>query len=244
MKIDDIPAHPSNYYSGRGGNSIRYIVVHYTANNGDTAANNGSYFAGANRQASAHYFVDETSVVQSVGDGDAAWHCGGGLQGAGGHGFHGKCTNRNSLGVEMCSDKVGGRYVITAATVERTRELARYLMRRYNVPASRVIRHYDVTGKLCPEPWVRNPGLWQDFKTRLEEDDMTENEVRKIAKDEIAKARELYDSIDECPAWARETVRKLADKGILQGEDGGRLGLTYDLMRLLVINDRAGVYDK
>lgn len=77
-----------------------------------------------------------------------------------------------------------------------------------------------------------------------EEDDMTEKQVRDIAQDEISKARERYDSIEECPAWAQETVRKLVDKGIVQGEDGGRLGLTYDLMRLLVINDRAGLYDK
>lgn len=243
MRIDFIPAHASNYYSGRGGHSIQYIVVHYTANDGDTAAGNGNYFSGANRNASVHYFVDENNVVQTVKDADAAWHCGGGLQGSDGHSFYGKCLNRNSIGVEMCSDKLNGKYVITEATVARTAELVQYLMKRYNVPLSRVIRHYDVTGKTCPEPWVRNSSLWDNFKKRLEADDMTEAEVRKIAQDEIGKAREVYDTVDECPAWARETVRKLTDKGVLQGNGDG-LALTYDLMRLLVINDRAGVYDR
>lgn len=242
MRIDFIPAHPSNYYQGRGGNSIRYIVMHYTANDGDTAAGNGSYFSGANRQASAHYFVDENNVVQTVKDADAAWHCGGSLESAH-HPLHGACTNRNSIGIEMCSDKVNGKYVITSATVARAAELARYLMKRYNIPADRVARHYDVTGKACPEPWVRNESLWTDFKKRLEEDEMTDKQVRDICKDEIGKARELYDTIDEVPAWAKPTVQKLVDRGAIKGENGG-LALTWELMRQLVINDRMGVYGK
>ena len=38
------------------------------------------------------------------------------------------------------------------ATVEAAAELTRYLMNKYGVPASHVIRHYDVTGKICPNP--------------------------------------------------------------------------------------------
>ena len=59
------PCHSSNY-SSRGGSSIKYIVIHYTANNGDTAQNNCSYFSGANRNASAHYFVGDDGIYQSV----------------------------------------------------------------------------------------------------------------------------------------------------------------------------------
>jgi N-acetylmuramoyl-L-alanine amidase len=166
MEIKFIPAHSSNYYSGRSGNSILYIVVHYTANNGDTAAGNGNYFSGANRQASAHYFVDENSIVQSVKDSDGAWHCGGSLESSH-HPYRNICTNRNSIGVEMCSDIVNGKYVITEATVNRTVELVKMLMKKYNIAADHVIRHYDVTGKRCPEPWVRDESKWIDFKKRL-----------------------------------------------------------------------------
>ena len=81
MDIPFLQAHTSNFYSGRGGNSIKYIVVHYTAGNGDTAMNNAQYFHNnSGLQASAHYFVDEHSVVQSVRDTDGAWHCGGPLE--------------------------------------------------------------------------------------------------------------------------------------------------------------------
>ena len=65
--IPFLQAHTSNFYSGLGGNSIKYIVVHYTAGNGDTAMNNAQYFHNnSGLQASAHYFVDEHGVVQSV----------------------------------------------------------------------------------------------------------------------------------------------------------------------------------
>ena len=76
----------------------------------------------------------------------------------------------------MCSDVVGGRYTITEQTAARTAGLVRSLMDKYNIPLSRVCRHYDVTHKACPEPWVRNPQLWEDFKRRLveEEDGMIE----------------------------------------------------------------------
>ena len=153
MNIPFVQTDPSNYYAGRGSNSIKYIVVHYTAGNGDTAMNNAQYFHNnSGLQASAHYFVDEHSVVQSVRDTDGAWHCGGPLESSH-HPLHNICMNRNSLGVEMCSDKVNGKYVITAQTVDHTVELVRWLMDKYGIDVDHVVRHYDVTGKDCPEPW-------------------------------------------------------------------------------------------
>ena len=247
MNIPFVPADPSNYCSGRGGNSIKYIVMHYTANDGDTDEGNAHYFQGAGRRASAHYFVDEDSVTQSVRDNDAAWHCGGALESSH-HPLRGICMNRNSLGVEMCSDIVGGKYTITPQTVDRAVELVKYLMAKYGIDVDHVVRHYDVTGKLCPEPWVRNPQLWQKFKDMLTEkevEDMTEAQTRNIAKQEIAnaeKAKKVYDTVDAVPTWGKATVQKLVSKGFLQGDDQGKLALTTDLLRLLVINDRAHLY--
>ena len=52
----------------------------------------------------------------------------------------------------------------------------------------------------------------------------------------------IWNYIDEnMPEWARPTIQKLVDKGILKGDENG-LNLTEELMRLLVINDRAGLY--
>ena len=73
-----------------------------------------------------------------------------------------------------------------------------------------------------------------------EVDDMTEAEVKKIVSN--MRQAETYNTVEECPAWARPTVQKLVNKGYLEGNADGDLDMSYDFMRVLVINDRAGVY--
>ena len=72
-----------------------------------------------------------------------------------------------------------------------------------------------------------------------EVDDMTESEVKQIVTN--MQAAETYDTIEECPAWAKPTIEKLVNKGYLNGSGDG-LDLSYDMMRVLVINDRAHLY--
>lgn len=244
MSIPFKQCNSRNYRKGREF-TINWICLHFTANNGDTAQNNADYFAregGLN--ASAHYFVDTERIVQSVKDGDTAWHCGRERGGS----YYNDCRNANSIGIEMCSVIRNGVYVIPEATMKRAAKLTRELMAKYHIPVSRVCRHYDVTRKNCPEPWIRNPQLWEKFKTMLTEkevEDMTEQQTRNIVKQEIAnaeKAKKVYDTVDAVPAWGKATVQKLVNKGFLQGDDQGKLALTTDLLRLLVINDRAHLY--
>lgn len=225
MDIKFKAADPSNHYAGRDGNAIRYIVLHYTANNGDTAQNNADYFAGANRRASAHYFVDENEVVQSVRDTDAAWHCGGSIE-SDHHPLRGICTNRNSLGVEMCSDIVGGKYVITAQTVDLAVQLVRQLMAKYRIPIARVVRHYDVTGKDCPEPWVRDESLWRKFKARLTAP--VEPEPKKEDDEVVEKKKVLLNGKTyECDIITKDAtnyikMRSLQQAGFMIGYDAVR----------------------
>lgn len=243
MSIPFKQCNERNYRKGREF-AINWICLHFTSGNGDTAQNNADYFAregGLN--ASAHYFVDTERIVQSVKNGDTAWHCGRERGGS----YYNDCRNANSIGIEMCSVIRNGVYVIPEATMKRAAKLTRELMAKYHIPVSRVCRHYDVTHKDCPEPWVRNPRLWEKFKTMLTEEveDMTEQQTRNIVKQEISKAesaKKVYNSVAECPAWAKDTVRKLVNKGFLQGDEKGRLELDTDLLRLLVINDRAHLY--
>lgn len=243
MSIPFKQCNSRNYRKGREF-PINWICLHFTSGNGDTAQNNADYFAregGLN--ASAHYFVDTERIVQSVKDSDTAWHCGRERGGS----YYNDCRNANSIGIEMCSVIRNGVYVIPEATMKRAAKLTRELMAKHHVPVSRVCRHYDVTHKDCPEPCVRNPRLWEKFKTMLTEEveDMTEQQTRNIVKQEISKAesaKKVYNSVSECPAWAKDTVQKLVNKGFLHGDDKGKLALTTDLLRLLVINDRAHLY--
>lgn len=155
--------------SSRNGNTIKYIVIHYVGSV-SSAYNNAKYFSNGDRQASAHFFVGyDGEIWQSVEESRAAWHCGGGLQGSGGHAWHGKCKNVNSIGIEMCVKKSGSKWYFEDATVNATVELTKHLMKKYNVPAGNVIRHYDVTGKICPAPYVNNntSHTWAKFKSAI-----------------------------------------------------------------------------
>ena len=62
-------------YSTSSDRQIKYIVIHYVGAV-SSAKNNVKYYANNKLQASAHYFVDETEIWQSVEDKNVAWHCG------------------------------------------------------------------------------------------------------------------------------------------------------------------------
>lgn len=141
---------------------IKYIVIHYVGATGGAEAN-CRYFEKVNRNSSAHYFVGHKGEVwQCVDDGDIAWHCGAKSY------RHAECRNSNSIGIEMCCYKdSNGQWYFEDETVNSTIELTKELMAKYKVPVSNVIRHYDVTGKTCPEPYIRNENEWNAFKNAL-----------------------------------------------------------------------------
>ena len=148
-------------YSTVANKQNKYIVIHYVGAV-STAKANAEYFSKNKLQSSAHYFVDETSIWQSVEDYNVAWHCGAKTY------THPECRNQNSIGIEMCVKKDSkGKWYFEDATVKNTIELVTSLMEKHNIPIDRVIRHYDVTGKNCPAPYVENPNEWDKFKSKL-----------------------------------------------------------------------------
>ena len=144
-------------YNNSAGNSIKYIVLHDTGNFNDTPEGNANFFGGQNRNASAHYFVGDYSIVQVVLDSRAAWHCGDGL------GIYG-INNHNSLGIEMCNTSG----TITDATIKNVLALVKYKMNEFNVPLAKVCRHWDASRKNCPASWSDNNWKkWYEFKELL-----------------------------------------------------------------------------
>lgn len=170
MNIKTNLANRNNYGSQRQLSNIKYIVIHYTGNDGDSDEANAKYFQGI-RNASAHYFVDDDSITQSVPDNFIAWSVGGNKYpdclSTGGGKWHGKCTNANSINIELCDSVKNGKYDFTENTLKQAAELTLGLMQKYNVPKENVIRHFDVVGKVCPLPMVREPKQWESFKARL-----------------------------------------------------------------------------
>lgn len=214
MKIVTIPCNRANYGGLR--QKVEYLVVHYTAGSNDTAENNGAYFAREYTGTSAHYFVDETTVVCSVPEEYAAWHCGADVY------RHSDCRNHNSIGVEICTKIENGVYSFSPQALALAAQLLRQLMEKYQIPQDRVLRHYDVTGKTCPAPFVgQGHSAWEAFKGGLK----------------------MYQTLQDVPQWAQQTVSKLVAMGVLHG-DGENLNLSQDLLRIMVILDRLGVLKK
>lgn len=163
-----------NYGSKRSTSLIKYLVYHYTANDGDTDEANAKYFHNNVVKASAHRFVDDDSVTISVPDNYVAWHCGGGLQGSKGHTYYKKCTNTNSIGIEMCDTKRNGKYEVTPKTRTNAIALGKELVKKYGIKKENVIRHYDVTGKNCPAYFVKDEEAWKKFRDEIFETEKKE----------------------------------------------------------------------
>ena len=152
-----------------------WLVIHYVGAV-SSAENNAKYFSTEYRGASAQYFVDPTSIWQSVEDFHDAWQIGAKK-------YYNGARNSNSIGIEMCCKKdKNGNWYIEQETIDNTIWLATKICKKYNIPITHVVRHYDCTHKVCPEPFVREPRLWQEFLKRLEASLMEETLQEKETK--------------------------------------------------------------
>lgn len=165
--LSNYPCNPNNY-NNCASRECAYIVMHYTGNPKDTAVANVKYYNGpVGRQASAHLFVDDTSIYQSVELRDRAWHCG-----TNGKYYHASCRNANSIGIEQCC--TAGNYRVSEKTKQNAAHLCAYLCRLIGVSADQVdtyvVRHYDVTHKECPRQMSgANNAEWTAFKEMVKQ---------------------------------------------------------------------------
>ena len=179
LKIND-SIRASRVGGKRPLSAIRAIVFHYTANKGQsaTALGNARYFANGSegRAASAHYVVDEGDTVYECVPLDVvAWAVGDGQSGK-----YGKVYgNYNTVSIEMVSHTdASGKYYIPEATMRNAARLYQILLKRLPaIPAA--IRHYDISGKLCPQPLI-DEKKWAEFKKLLEEVDEVVTKTKMI----------------------------------------------------------------
>lgn len=139
---------------------VEYIAIHNTGNDGDTAKNNVDYFAkGNDRKAGAHFFVDQNGDIgRSIPMELEARAVGGAGKGT----MYDVVTNYNSISIELC-DIVNKEP--SEEMVESLIDLIRFIY-KYCPNIKGIVRHYDVTGKLCPARMVDNK-KWNEFLTRI-----------------------------------------------------------------------------
>lgn len=164
---------------------IEYIVIHYTGAEMDAREFVQFYNRPTSVYASADYFVGFNGDVYKYNleiENRYSWAVGGKIitdRPTYGGKYYGIVTNENSISIEMCAysgeaieaNEPGWR--ISDDTITSTVYLTKDLMDIYNIPATNVVRHYDVTGKWCPGVigWNENTtniDMWLDFKNRLE----------------------------------------------------------------------------
>lgn len=141
----------------------KYLAIHYTAGASSAAGRAlGVYNTFTSRSASADFAVDDKDMVQfnpdisnyycwAVGDKKNPYSSGASL--------NGKATNKNTISIEVCSNLKSGTsasaanhegWYFTDAALANAEKLAKIIMKKYNIPMGNVIRHYDITGKMCP----------------------------------------------------------------------------------------------
>lgn len=108
--------------------------------------------------------------------------------------------------------------------------------------------HRWFAAKACPGDYLYNlhSQIAQEVNARLNQEDneeMTREAIRKIVWEALeGEMPPVYTHLSDVPDWGRDTAQKLVDKGILKGTGNGELNLDYNTLRVLVINDRAGLY--
>ena len=133
------------------------IVIHYTANPGSTAMQNRDYFENLpetqEAQASSHFVVGiEGEVVQCIPTSE--WS------------YASNQRNFDTISIECCHPDDSGEF--TDETYNSVVQLAGFLCKRFNLTSDDVIRHYDVTEKLCPLYYVEHENAWIQMKADIQ----------------------------------------------------------------------------
>ena len=144
-----------NGYSRPGikSNKINGIVIHYTANPGSSAQNNRDYFEGLKdshqTKASSHFVVGlDGEIIQCIPTWEIA--------------YASNDRNSDTVSIECCHPDDTGKF--TESTYRSMVQLTAWLCKKFELDENAVIRHYDVTGKICPKYFVEDEEAWNQFK--------------------------------------------------------------------------------
>lgn len=152
-----------NKYSrpGKALRKVRGVVVHYTANPGTDAVANRNYFNNLEKinqdrkkkiYASSHFVIGlEGQIVQCIPLDEIA--------------YASNDRNSDTISIECCHPDKSGEF--NKATMAALKELVSYLCIKYHLSEEDIIRHYDVTGKLCPLYFVEHEDKWNAFKEEI-----------------------------------------------------------------------------
>jgi N-acetylmuramoyl-L-alanine amidase len=201
------------FYSLR---KLKGVVAHWTANSnrGANARANRNYFNNTDRYASAHYVIDDHSIIQCIPNTEIAYHVGGRFYRPAGEAVmeDGLTPNYFLIGFEMCVNQDGD----WDKTYENSVALAQHLLNAFNFGVDKMYRHYDITGKDCPKMML-DESDWDAFKADIAKG------VRNIHENPIEQA----------------VVEGAAFLNVRSG-----IGTQHKIVRILKKDERTAVYEK
>lgn len=149
---------PINEYSRPGDamEKVDAIVIHYTANPDTTAEQNRNYFAGlaesGENSVSSHFVIGmDGEIIQCIPCDEIS--------------YASNDRNYDTISIECCIPDETGEF--TEATYDSLIKLSAWLMGEYRLKKKDILRHYDITGKLCPKYYVEHEDLWEQMKTDI-----------------------------------------------------------------------------
>ena len=168
-------------------------------------------------------------------------------------GAHAEGDNSHSIGIHLSGNFSAVKP--TTKQIENTALLIANLCEEYGIPIDRehIVGHGELMATDCPGTYLQallddgtltgkanyyRYGSPEEQKETAWEEDMKAIQTE-ITEKEMRENR--YKALEELPDWAKPTIKKLIDKKLLGG-DGASLDLSLDMVRVFVINDRAGLY--
>ena len=154
VEVTEMYLTPNNYSRPpKPLKKVKGVVVHYTANPGSSAENNRNYFEGLKDSqetyASSHFIIGlDGEIIQCIPLDEIS--------------YASNDRNKDTISIECCHKKKSGEF--TEATYRSLVRLLAWLCGEYNLKKNDIIRHYDITGKMCPKYYVDHEDKWIELK--------------------------------------------------------------------------------
>ncbi len=182
-----------------------------------------------------HAFVQaDGTVYQTLPWEMIAWHCGG-------------AANQTHIGVEMTEPSEGMTYAEAAEQIAGTYrtavELFAALCRQYGLDPAQdgvIIGHAEGHRRGVASNHADPELLWRTYDMGYTMDGFRADVAEAMGNGAREEALDMprYDSVAEMPQWARADVQRLIDRGVLSGVGNGRLDLSLDMIRTMLVCQR------
>jgi hypothetical protein len=163
-------------------------------------------------------------------------------------GSHAYGENSHTIGIHLSGDFEQAEP--TSDQIERCAELVADICDRYGLPIDRdhVVGHGELMATSCPgtnlqalldDGTLTGKALYYYNQSH----GLTEaaEAPEQDGGNQGGRSMERFNTYDSVPDWAKPTVEKMIGRGLLNG-NGNSLDLSLDMLRIFVVNDRAGLY--